>query len=227
MDKSMCNPDWYKFFLVDPTPGDVIRRMLGRGGLPAEVVALAGVAQDPVWHPEGDAFEHTCHVVNAMAQVLSREGIGGDRRVTLLLAALTHDLGKAVSTKWHPEKQKWVAYGHDVTGVPLARTALTFLQTCPEKISAILPLVRWHMAHTRKDFTAKAVAKLSRELFPANIADLVLLMEADCAGRPPAPPGLPPAVLEQLIPTALKNRWYTDIPNDSRYLHRRPRPGPV
>lgn len=219
-NKPMCHPDWHHFLLTYPAPGEVMRRMRGRGTLPAEVEALVGVQQDPVWHPEGDAFEHTMHVVDAMASVLSREGVGGDRRVTLMLAALVHDLGKAVSTKWHPEKQKWVAYGHDVTGVPLAHTALTFLQTFPEKVSVILPLVRWHMAHTRQEFTTKAVAKLARELYPATIADLVLLLEADCAGRPPAPPGLPAAVVEQLIPTAKANGWFHDTPGNSPFLRK-------
>jgi tRNA nucleotidyltransferase (CCA-adding enzyme) len=160
-----------------------------------------------------------------MADIMSREGIQGERRAVFMLAALTHDLGKAVSTRWNEEKQKWTAYGHDVSGVPLAHRFLESIGTFPENIPQILSLVRWHMAHTRKDFTAKAVAKLARELYPATIADLMFVLEADCAGRPPIPPGLPAAVTEQLVPIAKENGWYTDVPKDSRYLLRQGRSG--
>jgi len=225
----MCHPDWYWFLTNLTRPGQFLGKVVDLPAFPAQLKALVGVQQDLRHHPEGDAFQHTTHVVDAMAKILSREGITGDRRVTLLLAALTHDLGKAVSTKWHDEKQKWVAYGHDVTGVPLAREVLAFLQTLPEKAEVIVRLVRWHMAHTRPEFTTKAVAKLARELYPATIADLVLLLEADCAGRPPIPPGLPPAVVEQLIPIAKANGWYVDAPKGAPYLRRTERasPGPV
>ncbi len=63
-----------------------------------EVAALAGVPQDPVWHPEGDVDVHTMLVVDAAARIAKREGIEGDERAVLLFSALCHDFAKATTT---------------------------------------------------------------------------------------------------------------------------------
>ena len=34
-----------------------------------DLAALIGVPQDPIWHPEGDAFEHTIQVVEAASVI--------------------------------------------------------------------------------------------------------------------------------------------------------------
>lgn len=201
----LCHEDWY-WFLATRGPGKSFAD-IDPAKLPHQLRALVGVQQSPEHHPEGDAFVHTGHVVDAMASILSREGIAGDRRVVFMLAAVCHDMGKATHTRWDAEKQKWTAYGHDVAGVHEARRFLEGIGTYPEVVREVLPLVRWHMTHCRSDFTPRAVRKLARELQPVTIADLVLLLEADCAGRPPIPPGLPPAVTEKLVPIARDNGW--------------------
>jgi hypothetical protein len=63
------------------------------------------------------------------------------------------------------------------------------------------------MTHCRKEFTEKAVRKLAREIQPATLRQLLLLMEADCMGRGMASSGLPQPVLTQLVPIAEANGW--------------------
>lgn len=198
--------DW-PLVLKFGTPSVALRRMRDDNVLPSELKALVGVPQDPGHHPEGDAFEHTCHVTDCMADIVSREELVDERRDLFMLAALCHDMGKATTTKWNAEKGKWTAWGHDEAGVPIAETFLRPFRLSPDETEFILKLVRWHMAHCRPAYTEKAVRKLARELQPAAIADLLLVMEADCGGRPPLPKGLPAVVTEKLIPIAAANGW--------------------
>jgi tRNA nucleotidyltransferase (CCA-adding enzyme) len=202
-----CRADWYHLVTQWNNPAVYLRYMREDNRLPLELAALVGIPQDPVWHPEGDAFEHTCQVVDRTADIVSREGLTEDRRVVLVLSAICHDMGKATTTVFNTEKNKWTSYGHDVAGVPIAERFLTSIEASPEVVAKVLPLVRLHMAHCRREFTPKAVRKLAREVQPATLRDLLLLMEADCAGRGSASSGLPSAVIGQLLPIAQANGW--------------------
>ena len=61
-----------------------------------EISALRNVPQPFNWHPEGDCFEHTMQVTDAMAR-----HVNGSRfeqfKDLFVFAALTHDLGKATT----------------------------------------------------------------------------------------------------------------------------------
>lgn len=72
-----------------------------------EIHRLIGVPQPPQHHPEGDAFEHSMQVLDAMANMTSEE--------ELRWAALVHDLGKAVT----PAEILPRHFGHEKAGVPL------------------------------------------------------------------------------------------------------------
>lgn len=158
-------------------------------------------------HPEGDVFNHTCHVVDAMARICQQEGITGDRRRVLMLSALLHDVGKPDTTKFSPEKGRITSHGHDEQGVPIAERFLAthrpiFQQNAAVNIARILCLVRHHMYRCNKEFSKRAIRRLAKRLFPATIRDLILMFCADCAGRPPLPAELSKEVLEQFIPRA-------------------------
>jgi tRNA nucleotidyltransferase (CCA-adding enzyme) len=130
-----------------------------------------------------------------MAAICDRERMDTYRRHLLLLAAVCHDMGKAVSTKFNEEKQKWTAIGHDVAGVPITARFLIdevgLREGCLEW-QKILQLCRWHMYHVHKVVRQKAIASLVKRLEPVSYINLLLLMEADASGRPPLPPGCPP-----------------------------------
>lgn len=85
--------------------------------------ALVDCRQDPGEHPEGDVFTHTLICVDEAAQLAS--DLPKPRRLTLLLAALCHDLGKPPTTV--VLDGKIIAPGHDVAGVEPARAVLDTL----------------------------------------------------------------------------------------------------
>ena len=60
-------------------------------------------------------------------------------------------------------------------------------------VDQVVPLVENHLAHSSigRDMTPRAVRRLAMRLAPANIAQLLRLIEADHSGRPPLPTGLP------------------------------------
>jgi tRNA nucleotidyltransferase (CCA-adding enzyme) len=63
-----------------------------------DLKALVGCAQEPEWHPEGDVWVHTLMV---MDQARTRiEDLARAQRVTVMLGALCHDLGKPPTTAY-------------------------------------------------------------------------------------------------------------------------------
>lgn len=55
---------------------------------------LIGVEQSPIWHPEGDAWNHTMDVIDKAAQIKG----GTTYPLGFMYAALFHDIGKAYTT---------------------------------------------------------------------------------------------------------------------------------
>jgi tRNA nucleotidyltransferase (CCA-adding enzyme) len=160
-----------------------------------EVAALRGTPQEPEWHPEGDVWIHTMHVLNAAARVAERDHVEGDHRAVLMYSALTHDFAKpdVTALRQRDGRLRWSSYGHEQLGVPLARQFLERIGIKNAVIDQVLPLVEEHMAHTnmKGQVTPRAVRRLANRLAPASITQLLWLVEADASGRPPKPPGLP------------------------------------
>ena len=160
-----------------------------------EIAALDGVPQDPEWHPEGDVGRHTMLVVNAATRIALREGLEGDDRAVLLFAALSHDFAKATTTALRERdgRLRWTSWDHEAQGGPIARTFLERIGIKGSIVAQVGKLVENHLAHSSigKDATPRAVRRLAMRLVPANIAQLMLLIEADHSGRPPLPAGLP------------------------------------
>jgi tRNA nucleotidyltransferase (CCA-adding enzyme) len=189
--------EFNKWALKSTKPGIIGPYLLQSGWLPhfPEIERLRGVPQEPEWHPEGDVFVHTMHVLNAAARVAEREHVEGDDRAVLMFSALTHDFAKADVTalRQRDGRLRWSSYGHEQAGVPLAKRFLERIGIKHSVVERVLPLVEEHMAHTnmKGQVTARAVRRLATRLAPASIAQLLLLIEADASGRPPKPPGLP------------------------------------
>ncbi len=164
-----------------------------------EIGNLFGVPQDSEWHPEGDVAIHTMHVVDAAARIADRDALESDERAVLLFSALTHDLAKAGTTALRERNgvPRWTAHGHEAAGGPLARAFLERIGIKPAIIEQVVPLVENHLAHSslRNDVTARSVRRLALRLAPANITQLIRLIEADHSGRPPLPAGLPESAI--------------------------------
>jgi tRNA nucleotidyltransferase (CCA-adding enzyme) len=160
-----------------------------------EIAALAGVPQDPGWHPEGDVGTHTMLVLDAAARIANREKLEGDERALLLFSGLCHDFAKPATTELRDRegRMRWTSWGHEAAGGPMARV---FLERIGIKVSIVnqaVALVENHLASSSigRDPTPRAIRRLAMRLAPANILQLLRLIEADHSGRPPLPAGLP------------------------------------
>lgn len=100
---------------------------------------LRRTEQSPVWHPEGNVWNHTMLVVDEAAE---RRDESGDPRA-FLWAALLHDIGKPAATKRRGEKI--VSYGHDRLGAALAEAFFRPFDESPRFIARVTDLVRFHM----------------------------------------------------------------------------------
>lgn len=152
------------------------------GALP-ELAGCVGVAQNPVYHPEGDVFEHTMLVVDCAAGLRHK----ALNPLGFMLSALTHDLGKAACTQAQPDG-KITAYGHEVAGRPLCRSLMARLTDDAALTDYVENMVWLHM---RPNILAKCRSKKkkTRQLFDLSLCpeDLILLSRADASGKLDAP----------------------------------------
>jgi len=145
---------------------------------------LRGVEQDPHWHPEGDVFTHTAHVLDYWAEHLKT----GDEEIDMIVstAAMCHDLGKPGTSV--VKDGRITSYNHEAAGVVPTKELLEGLgQVALAK--KVVPLVENHLAPIQL-FEAGASDKAVRRL-STKVDDLSLLAavcEADQGGRPPLDP---------------------------------------
>lgn len=154
-----------------------------------EIQALIGVEQNPVFHPEGNVFEHTLLVLDAAADLRAQ----AKQPLFFMLAALCHDLGKIDATVKDPATGKITAHHHPETGIPLAENFLRRLTSQADLKEYVLNMVALHM---RPNMLAQHRSRpvKTRLLFDAALVpeDLILLSRADATGKlnQPYDPGL-------------------------------------
>ena len=143
-----------------------------------EVAALIGVEQNPKYHSEGDVWEHTMMVLDSAADY--REQVNDP--LALMLAALAHDFGKAVSTR--VINGALHAYGHEKSGLPLTRQFLSRVVGNSRRTQLVLELAEHHM---RPNVAAvnRAGIKSTNRMFDCvgEPAALMYLALADSRGK--------------------------------------------
>ncbi len=163
-----------------------------------EIGRLVGVTQRKDYHPEGDVFEHAMQSLDAAAQLdvyedVSCYGVDGNKTQTytaeqekyvVALAALCHDLGKALKCKNATDSR-----GHDVLGVLPAKNLLHRFVFCSAFINAVCTLVRYHfqpMILLKNKSSNVAYKKLALQLGPeVSMRQLGFLAWCDLQGRNP------------------------------------------
>lgn len=148
-----------------------------------EVQRLIGVMQDPVFHPEGDVWIHTMLVLDQAAKIKEK----AQNRVGFMLAALTHDFGKILTTKEADGRIR--SLGHETEGLPLIRAFLGRLTNERSLIKYVLNMDQLHMQPNMM-FYQKAGKTATNRMFDRCVdpAGLLLLARADHLGRKDAPP---------------------------------------
>lgn len=193
--------EFMKWAVKGERPGRIAEYLAATGWMIhfPEIEALAAVPQDPSWHPEGDVSTHTMLVLDAAARIARRESLEGDERAVLLFSALCHDFAKATTTALRERegRMRWTSWGHEAQGGPIARAFLERIGIKSTIVEQVVHLVENHLAHSSigHDVTPRAVRRLAMRLAPANIEQLLRLIEADTSGRPPLPAGLPEGAL--------------------------------
>lgn len=137
---------------------------------------LKETEQSPIYHPEGNAWNHTMLVVDEAAKLRNKSR---DERV-FMWAALLHDIGKAETTK--NKKGKITAYNHETVGADLCAKFLQEFTTDDKFIQKVKGLVRWHMQilHVVKDMPFADIKSMKEE---TDIREVALLGFCDRMGR--------------------------------------------
>lgn len=183
--------EWEKWAVKSVTPslGLVVLEQTGWLAHFPEIAAMAGVPQEPEWHPEGDVLAHTKYCLDALIRLPEWQDSTAVRRRYLMFAVLAHDFGKPATTV-HADRRgvlRWLSPGHEEAGGPPTQSFLGRIGAPLDLINWVQPLVLHHLAHHhgQTGFSDSAVRRLARKLAPATIDDLCLVMWADHLGRPP------------------------------------------
>lgn len=119
-----------------------------------EVSALVGVEQPAKWHPEGDVFQHTLGVIDA----LKNSG-----NLSLLVAGLLHDIGKPGKAKFNPEKGHLQFIGHDLLSKDMAISVMKRLCFSNKEIEEVSFAIEHHMTMHNFPKMKQAKARLLME----------------------------------------------------------------
>lgn len=197
VSKERVQQEFAKLFLKSKNPALALKWLQKIGKLQQvlpELYDTIGIPQNPVWHPEGDVFEHTCQSLDAAA----REVYENDsEKLIIMWAVICHDLGKAKTTKL--VEGIWRSFGHAAAGVNLAKALLMRFFNSDGFIKTVTKLVRYHMEpgqFIRNQVGLVAYKKLAFDLYPQTLQLLTKLALADRAGRLAATQNSLPAQLD-------------------------------
>ncbi|GIW89688.1 MAG: hypothetical protein KatS3mg109_0120 [Pirellulaceae bacterium] len=164
-----------------------------------EVAALESFQQDPVWHPEGDAFAHTKFVVHAARQVCERRGFDREKTIAVMFGSLLHDVGKIQCTTIKDGCIK--SPDHERVSGDMVPPIMERLKAPTKLTRQVQGLAALHMAFDRNEKpTVSAVRRLAQKLadFDLDVPMWAALIEADHSGRPPKPPHNPVQKYEEI-----------------------------
>jgi putative nucleotidyltransferase with HDIG domain len=132
--------------------------------------------QSPVYHPEGNVWNHTMMVIDYAA----KEKHKSKNEKVFMWAALLHDIGKPDTTK--KRKGKITSYDHEKVGAVMAVEFLNQFTTDQKFIHRVEHLIRWHMQilHVVKDNGFADIKNMKEE---TDIEEVALLGFCDRLGR--------------------------------------------
>lgn len=200
------NEEIFKILLLSPLPSSGLEELFKLGVLRQlfpELYSLTLSIQDSIFHPEKDLFghhtvwHHTKLTVDQAKRLADRFHLNQEKKLTFLLAALYHDVGKPGTAQWEYKKGRMVITnnGHDVAsekitkkifdrfrifswnGYNLRKIALSLIR-CHHRVSEL-----WQ---NKEIITKKAFNRLAADT-DGEIELLVYLDAADRAGREDKP----------------------------------------
>lgn len=193
-------PEFEKAFAAE-RPGDFIRSMAEIGIIShfPQIAAMIGCPQDAEWHPEGDAFAHTAHTMDAAARICRRDGITGEDRIAFIAGAMIHDCGKPATTIIR-EDGRIASPGHAAAGIEIAEAFFAAAGIGTSRIaSRAIAMTAEHMAHTG-EISPRGIRRIASRIAArgATMTDIARIIEADMAGRPPIAPEMPAGAIRMM-----------------------------
>lgn len=182
VSRERISDEFEKLLLKSKSPSLGFRWLLEIGRLEEivpEIAILKKIEQKPIWHPEGDVFEHSMQTVDGAA-TLQKKYKTREEKLIFLFAALLHDIGKKGGINEH---------GHDERGAELVPQTLSKMTINKNYIVPVQKLVRYHMMpgqFSKQNAGIPAYKRLARKLAPET--DLEMLIDvsiADKCGRNP------------------------------------------
>lgn len=145
-----------------------------------EVENLIDVPQEPLHHPEGDVFEHTMMVLDEATAYKDK----AERPDFFMVAALCHDFGKPMTTKFDEIKQKITSYDHDKMGVLPVEQFIKRIYNDNHMECYVAEMTKLHMMPIRQ-VDNQSSQKSFMHLFDKSRhpEELILLVKADNDGR--------------------------------------------
>ncbi|MDP3985266.1 MAG: HD domain-containing protein, partial [bacterium] len=195
LPKERILEEWKKLLLKSkkPSVGLSAGMMLGIfHEIHPELPPLIETPQEPEWHPEGDVWIHTLMVVDEAAKIVRREQLDPERAWTVMLGALAHDFGKPAVTEF--KEGRWKAHGHEPAGAEPTKKFLAALGVDALTRDKVVKTVTDHLTPAMfyvsevvkgQKISDGAIRRLAQRIHPATIQELVMVAEADHAGRGP------------------------------------------
>jgi tRNA nucleotidyltransferase (CCA-adding enzyme) len=150
-----------------------------------ELKALVGCEQEPEWHPEGDVWVHTLMVIDRARSRI--DDLDRADRITMMLAAVTHDFGKPKTTALIDGRIR--SLNHEEEGVEPAAAFLDRLNIHSidgkDVRRQVLGLTAHHLKpgmlfKARHELTDGAFRRLAQKV---DLELLARLAKSDCLGR--------------------------------------------
>jgi tRNA nucleotidyltransferase (CCA-adding enzyme) len=196
------NEELFKILLFSDRPSVGLEELFKLGVLKElfpELYRLTLSIQDSIFHPEKDDFghhsvwHHTRLTVDQAKALSGFAGLGKEKTLCLLLAALYHDAGKPATAHWEYKRGRMAItnHGHDVASERIVKKVLARFRIFSwngYNIRKMVPLlIRSHhrlseLWLNRENVTKKAFNRLAAEA-QGEIELLVYLDAADRAGR--------------------------------------------
>ena len=173
--------EFEKLFLKSRRPSlgiEWLRTVSRQKEILPELHALIGVAQDPQLHPEGDAYVHTLMALDVAAHIAYADEY---EKLTLMWAALCHDLGKLTTSELVDGRIR--SLGHAQASIEPTQKLMSRITNKKELIDAVCKLVAHHMDPVQfvvNNAQPAAYKRLARKLAPqTNLIMLTKLAQAD------------------------------------------------
>jgi len=150
-----------------------------------ELKALVDCPQEPEWHPEGDVWVHTLMVIDQARQRI--DDLDRADRITVMLAAVTHDFGKPKTTAFLDGRIR--SLNHEEEGVAPAAAFLDRLNVHSidgkDVRRQVLGLTAHHLKpgmlfKVRHELTDGAFRRLAQKV---DLELLARVAKSDCLGR--------------------------------------------